>query len=81
MKITYDRTADAVYIRLRPHPGESHVVRVADDVAIDLDREDHILGIEILGASEYFDPPGTPSVRLEYLTPLDPGQVEESPPE
>ena len=71
MKVTYDRTADAVYIRLRPHPGQGHVVRISEDVAVDLDSEDRPLGIEILGASGYFDTPGTPSVRLEHLRPSD----------
>lgn len=78
MKITYDPTADAVYIRLRPHPGESHLVRVSDDLAVDLDREDRPLGIEILGASGFFDSPADPSVRLEHLRPSDSSTGEDA---
>ena len=77
MKITYDRTADAVYIRLRPHPGESHLVRVSEDLAVDLDGEDRPLGIEILGASVFFDTPGSPEVRLEHLRASDSENGEE----
>jgi uncharacterized protein YuzE len=69
MKITYDRDADALYIRLRDAPGQVEVARVSEDVACDLDSEGCVAGIEILRASALFDRPESPSVELEYLAP------------
>ena len=53
MKVTYDSRADAIYIRFRrttvttKHPLEG--------VAVDVDAEEKIVGIEILDASHHFD--------------------------
>lgn len=69
MKITYDRQADALYIRLRERAGEVRVARLTEDVACDLDASDQVVGIEILNASSFFDRPDSPSVRLEHVAP------------
>ncbi|MDX1585080.1 MAG: DUF2283 domain-containing protein [Thermoanaerobaculia bacterium] len=69
MKITYDRDADALYIRLKTGTEEIHVNRVSEDVACDLDEEGRVVGIEVLRASTVFDRPQAPSVELEYLAP------------
>ena len=69
MKITYDREADALYIRLRETPDHVEVTRVSEDVACDLDSEGNVAGIEILRASALFKRPESPSVELEYLAP------------
>ena len=53
MKVTYDSRADAIYIRFRrttvttKHPMEG--------VAVDVDAEEKVVGIEILDASHHFD--------------------------
>ena len=53
MKVTYDSSADAIYIRFRrttvttKHPLEG--------VAVDVDAEEKVVGIEILDASRQFD--------------------------
>lgn len=51
MKIEYDREVDALYILLR----EANPVDTADveeGVTIDLDQDGHIVGIEILDATD-----------------------------
>jgi uncharacterized protein YuzE len=51
MKIEYDKEADALYIVLRDIPA-SDSRDLEEGVTIDLDDEGHILGLEILDASE-----------------------------
>ncbi len=50
MKIEYDREADALYVRFREeHPEDN--LDIEEGVTIDVDKEGHIIGIEILDAS------------------------------
>ena len=50
-KIEYDREADALYIQLRAiHPDDN--IDIEEGVTVDLDKDGHIIGIEILDASE-----------------------------
>jgi uncharacterized protein YuzE len=54
MKIEYSKSVDALYIRLR----EVEIcdsVDIEEGVTIDLDGEGHIVGIEILDATEKMD--------------------------
>ncbi len=51
MKIEYDREADALYIQFRPVHSEGNM-DIEDGVTVDLDREGHLVGIEILDASD-----------------------------
>lgn len=69
MKMTYDREADALYIRLREPKERVEVTQVSQDVACDLDAEGRVVGIEILNASGLFQRPESPSVELEYAAP------------
>lgn len=69
MKITYDREADALYIRLLNGTTNVRVDRVSEDVACDVDEDGRVVGIEILNASSVFDHPQSPSVELDYLAP------------
>ena len=51
MEISYDKEADAMYIEFRR--GEFAKNKKIDDfIIIDLDKEDNILGIELLKASK-----------------------------
>lgn len=50
MKIEYDREADALYVQFRQVYPEDNV-DIEDGVTVDLDKEGHIVGIEILDAS------------------------------
>jgi uncharacterized protein YuzE len=52
MKTTYDRDADALYIRFADQPvAESEEVRPG--VVIDFDRDGRMVGVEILDASQH----------------------------
>ncbi|MBI4286265.1 MAG: DUF2283 domain-containing protein [Chloroflexi bacterium] len=51
MKIEYDKEADALYIILRDVPA-SDSRDLEEGVTVDLDDEGHIVGLEILDASE-----------------------------
>jgi len=52
MRIGYDERADALYIRLKETPYyESDEVR--EGVLLDFDDKGNVIGLEILGASEY----------------------------
>jgi excisionase family DNA binding protein len=52
MKITYDRNADAAYLRISNHPIKE-TRQVSEDCNIDLDSKGRIAGIELLFVSEY----------------------------
>ncbi len=69
MKMTYDREADALYIRLRETSEQLEVTRLSEEVACDIDSEGRVIGIEILNASALFARPESPSVELEYSSP------------
>ena len=51
MRIEYDKEADALYIMLRDVPA-SDSKDLEEGVTIDLDGEGHIVGLEVLDASE-----------------------------
>lgn len=59
MRYTYDDEADALYVRLVEDVEPVRSVVVDDDRAVDMDEEDRVVGIEVLGASE--------SVQLQDL--------------
>lgn len=69
MKITYDKEADALYIRLLEGDHECRVVRLTDDVALDFAAGERLVGIEVLGASRLFDEPESPAIELQHLLP------------
>lgn len=66
MKIEYGKDVDALYIRLRE-------ARIADSmdieegVTIDLDENRHIVGIEILDASEKLELSDLVNISIENL--------------
>jgi len=51
MKISYDKSVDALNISLRTGV-VSKTVEVSPEVMLDVDKKGHTLNIEILGASE-----------------------------
>ncbi len=55
MEISYDPKADAVYIKLIPgkHQVISHSVN--EDIALNFDARERLVGIEVLAASERLD--------------------------
>jgi uncharacterized protein YuzE len=51
MKITYDKAADAVYIKLNNKEKYRASKKVADDVLVDYSKDGTVIGIEVLDAS------------------------------
>ena len=62
MKITYDGEVDAAYIYLTTKIIEPVTRQVDEDIILDFDGTNRLVGIEVLAASERLD--------LEYLAPL-----------
>jgi uncharacterized protein YuzE len=69
VRITYDREADALYIRLLEGAFECRVVRLTDEIALDFAAGEKLVGIEVLDASRLFEKPEAPSIELKDLLP------------
>jgi uncharacterized protein YuzE len=67
MKISYDPTVDALYIRLVDERTECEVIRLNDSVSINIGPKEQIIGIEILDASEVLPGIKDQKVELENL--------------
>ncbi len=52
----YDKESDIIYIRFKGKP-YSYSVEYGNSVLIDYDREDKLIGIELLGVSRIGDVP------------------------
>ena len=66
MKIEYSKSVDALYIRLR----EAKIVDSTDieeGVTVDLDENGHIVGLEILDASEKLNISDLVNISIENL--------------
>ena len=50
MKIEYDREADALYVTFRA-VAVDHSNEIEDGVVVDFDKENRIVGVEVLDAS------------------------------
>ena len=69
MKISYDPAVDALYIELIEGDIECHVIRLNDQVAVDIGPGEKVVGIEVLDASEILPGLRDGKVTLENLTP------------
>jgi uncharacterized protein YuzE len=69
MKITYEKEADALYIRLLDGQFQCRVVRLTDDIALDFAAGEKLVAIEVLGASRLFEQPDSPAIELQHLLP------------
>jgi uncharacterized protein YuzE len=69
MQIKYDKEADALYIRLLAGDYQCRVVRLTDDISLDLAAGEQLVGIEVLCASRLFKDPQSPEVELQHLMP------------
>ena len=67
MKITYDRGAGALYILLREVEPRS-TMEVEKGVTVNLDRDGHIVGLDMLNASERLSPKEL--INMSYENPL-----------
>ena len=69
MKIEYDKEADALYIQLREAYVEDNI-DVEEGITLDLDKNRHIIGIEILDASKKLSLKDMVNITIENL-PVD----------
>jgi uncharacterized protein YuzE len=66
MKIEYSKGVDALYIRLR----EARItdsIDIEEGVTVDIDEKGHIVGLEILDASEKLDISELVNISIENL--------------
>ena len=68
MKIRYDPTVDALSIRFVEERVECEVIRLNDQVAVDIGPGERIVAIEILDVSELIPDLKEKGVSLENLT-------------
>jgi uncharacterized protein YuzE len=79
MRVTYDPTADAMYLYLTDRsPGSPEVARtqeIADGLTLDFDQTGNVIGIEVLAVS---DRPGANPLNMtfEVLTERPPKPAE-----
>ena len=66
MKIEYSKNVDALYIRLR-EAKINDSMDIEEGVTVDLDEKGHIVGIEILDASEKLDIVNLVNISIENL--------------
>jgi uncharacterized protein YuzE len=67
MKISYDPTVDALYIRFVEGPIECEVLRLNDRVAVNIGPGEQVVGIEVLDASEVLEGLKERKIHLENL--------------
>lgn len=68
MKITFDKEADAVYIEFSNGEFSSNK-KIDDNTIIDLDKDENILGIEILNASKRITKDFLSDITVKNLVP------------
>jgi uncharacterized protein YuzE len=68
MKLIYDPDVDALTIRLIEEKVECEVIRLSDQVAIDIGPGERIVAIEILDASELIPGLKEKGISVENLT-------------
>jgi uncharacterized protein YuzE len=52
MKLTYDRSRNIAYLRLRPKGEQVETIRVSDELNVDIAPDGSVYGIELLNANE-----------------------------
>ena len=67
MRIRYDPTVDALYIRFIEGPIECEVIRLNEQIAINIGPGERVVGIEVLDASEILEGVRERKVHLENL--------------
>ncbi|MBI2913748.1 MAG: DUF2283 domain-containing protein [Chloroflexi bacterium] len=68
MRITYDPSVDALYIRFVEGPVQCETIRLNDQVAVNIGPGEQVVGIEVLDASEVLEGLRERKVHLENLT-------------
>jgi uncharacterized protein YuzE len=73
MKISYDKDADALYIKFLDGDFQCRVVQLTQDVALDFATGERLVGMEVLGASRLFEAGGLPVIDLKDVKGRDLG--------
>lgn len=66
MKIEYDREADALYIQLREAKVDDNI-DIEEGITVDLGKNGHIIGLEILDASKKLELSNLVNITIENL--------------
>ncbi|HHT9125808.1 MAG TPA: DUF2283 domain-containing protein [Candidatus Brocadiia bacterium] len=66
MKIEYSKNVDALYIRFR-EAKITDSIDIEEGVTVDIDEKGHIVGLEILDASEKLDISELVNISIENL--------------
>ena len=67
MKISYDKSVDAMYIRLLEGDFQCRTVPLSDTVSLNIGPEEQLVGLEILDASETLNLGEIPEVGVENI--------------
>jgi uncharacterized protein YuzE len=67
MKISYDKDADALYIRFLEGEFQCRVVQLTQDIALDFATGERLVGMELLGASRLIKNGGAPEIELKDI--------------
>ena len=68
MRITYDPSVDALYIRFTDEVVQCEVLRLNDRVAVNIGPGEQVVGIEVLDASEVLEGLRERKIHIENLT-------------
>ena len=66
MKIEYDHEVDALYIRIQEKE-VSRTKEIEEGINLDIDEEGRIIGLEIIGAKERYNPKDIFNIATENL--------------
>ena len=67
MRITYDATVDALYIRLIEGTQECRTVRLNEEIALNIGPNETLVGIEVVDAKRVLGKGRLPKVLLENV--------------
>ena len=66
-RITYDPSVDGLYIRFIEGPADCQVIRLNDQVSINIGPQEQVVGLEVLDATETLAGLAERNVHLENL--------------
>jgi uncharacterized protein YuzE len=67
MKISYDSEVDAVYIRQVEGKHQCRTLQLTDEIALNIGKNELLIGIEVLDATEVLGKGNIPNVVLENI--------------
>ncbi len=66
MKIEYDKEVDALYIRIQ-EKYVAHTKELEEGINLDIDEDNNIIGLEIIGATERYNKKDIFNISTENL--------------